>query len=238
MAAPTSLAIGTTLLLASAIIAGPPGASVVRAAHARTIQLLPGAVKALAPGKLLIAARELPDPNFARTVVLIVEHDDRSTMGLVVNRQSEVTLATVFKQVKPGTGPAPAFFLGGPVQTDAVVGLVRATDAPGGDDTRRVFGDVYLLSGRAPLEHQIVAGADANRCRVYVGYAGWASGQLEEETVQHAWYVLPGTADLVFDAHPDSLWDRLIVRTEGLSAGILSEAGSGRRAAGSALQHF
>ena len=238
MAAPTSLAIGTTLLLASAIVAGPPGASVVRAAHARTIQLLPGAVKALAPGKLLIASRDLPDPNFAGTVVLIIEHDERATMGLVVNRQSEVTLATVFKQAKPGAGPAPTFFLGGPVQKDAVVGLLRATDAPGGDDTRRVSGDVYLLSGRAPLEHQIVAGADPSRCRVYLGYAGWASGQLEEETVQHAWYVLPGTADLIFDPHPDSLWDRLIVRTEGLSAGILSEAGSRQRAAGSALQHF
>ncbi len=234
MAAPTSLAIGIALVLTTALVAGSQRVVPVRAGNAPAAQLLPGAVKALAPGKMLVASRELPDPNFAKTVVLIVEHDDRETMGLIINRQSEVALASVFKRVKPGAGPAPTFFLGGPVQTDGVVALLRAAEGSS-SDTRHVFGEVYLVSEREPLEHQIAAGADPQRCRVYLGYSGWASGQLEQETIQGAWYVLPGTADLIFDAHPESLWDRLIARTEGLSAGILSEAGSRQRAARSAL---
>src|SRR5262245_37149363 len=92
----------------------------------QSAQLMPGPVKELATGKILIAQRDLPDPNFTRTVVLIVGLNKEGTVGLILNRRSEVTLDSVFQKMKRPEGVAPVFFLGGPVQIDGVIGLLRA----------------------------------------------------------------------------------------------------------------
>jgi putative transcriptional regulator len=199
------------VLVALAIFA--PG-SLRRILH--PAQLLPGPVKELSTGKILIASPDLMDPNFTKTVVLIVELTNQGTVGLILNRRSEVSLATVFQQVNPRPGPLLMFYLGGPVQTDGVIGLLRSDKAP--KDTRHVFADVYVTAGREPLENMVAAGADSRRFRAYLGYAGWSPGQLERETAQGGWRVLKSVAETVFDANPDSLWNRLINQTDGLSA--------------------
>ena len=199
-------ALGTVLLACAALAARRP------------VQLMPGPVKELATGKILIAQRDLPDPNFTRTVVLIVELNKEGTVGLILNRRSEMTLESVFRKIKPTEGVAPVFFIGGPVQTDGVIGLLRADKAR--EDTRHVFADVYVTSGREPLEDMVASGADASRFRAYLGYAGWSPGQLERETAQGSWRVLKSVAGTVFDSNPDSLWERLINQTDGLSAGF------------------
>jgi putative transcriptional regulator len=205
-------------VVVAAAILGPPGS---RLGAPPSGQLIPGPVKELATGKILIAQRDLPDPNFTRTVVLIVELNSEGTVGLILNRRSDVTLASVFGKMKPREGSSPVFYFGGPVQIDGVVGLLRADTGP--KDTRHVFGDVYLTSGREPLEEMVAAGADPGRFRAYLGYSGWSPGQLERETAQGSWRVLKSVAGTVFDPNPDSLWDRLINQTDGLSASASSK---------------
>ena len=212
-------AIGS-VLVAAAMLA--PAGTRLSARPAR--QLIPGPVKELATGKILIAQRDLPDPNFTKTVVLIVELNNEGTVGLILNRRSDITLASVFKRMKPQESSAPVFYFGGPVQIDGVIGLLRADTGP--KDTHHVFGDVYVTSGREPLEDMVAAGGDPSRFRAYLGYAGWSPGQLERETAQGSWRVLKSVAGTVFDSNPDTLWDRLINQTEGLSARLATAAGS------------
>ena len=94
---------------------------VERAGRAATtgagVQLRSGAVKELAPGKLLVAVRGLPDPNFAETVILLAEHSGEGSMGLVINRRTDVPLSRVFPDLKPGKASSSALYSGGPVAT-------------------------------------------------------------------------------------------------------------------------
>jgi putative transcriptional regulator len=169
------------------------------------------AVEALAPGKLLVSARRLPDPNFANTVVLLADATKDGAVGLVLNRRSRVTLARVFPQLAPALTTAHLAFLGGPVETTRTMVLIRAAQAPAG--TRRVVGDVHLATAREAVEAAVAGGTAATGLRVYLGYAGWGAGQLEAETQQGVWHVLEAETGIVFDADPASLWQRQIART-------------------------
>src|SRR4029450_13674356 len=135
------------------------GASAVHAvagSHAPTAQLLPGVVKELATGKLLIAARDLPDGNFSEAVILLADYSSEGAMGLIVNRETEVPLARAFPQLKQVSALA-RILAGGPVATTRMVGLLRTT-APAAD-VRHIVGDVYLVATREPPERQIASGA-------------------------------------------------------------------------------
>jgi putative transcriptional regulator len=179
-------------------------------------QLRRGAVKELAPGKLLVSARNLPDPNFSDSVVLLADFSTEGAMGLIVNRRTEVPLAKVFPGFDHARGAQAALFFGGPVSVPGVLALVRAATAPAG--SRRVFDDVHLVNTRESLEHLVKQGVGAERFRVYVGYAGWGAGQLDGETAGGAWHVFDGDPEVVFDPDPDSVWRRQIRRTESLVA--------------------
>jgi putative transcriptional regulator len=187
----------------------------------RRPQLVPGAVKALAPGKLLVASRDLPDGNFSETVILLIDFNREGAMGLVINRQTEVPLADAFPKMKKLSTQA-RIYAGGPVATTRMVGLLRA--AKSASTLHHVFGDVYLVAEREPLERLIGEGADPNQFHVYFGYAGWAPGQLEMETLHGAWHVVQGDGALVFDPDPESVWRRQIRRTEGLMALIIGRS--------------
>jgi putative transcriptional regulator len=174
------------------------------------------AVAALAPGKLLVAARRLPDPNFANAVVLLADVNKDGAVGLVLNRRSSVTLARVFPQLVPTMATASHAFLGGPVDTTRTMALIRAAQAPTG--ARHIVDGVHLATAREAVEAAIAAGTAAARLRVYLGYAGWGAGQLEAETEQGVWHVLEADAEIVFDAEPSSTWQRQIARTELIQA--------------------
>jgi putative transcriptional regulator len=179
-------------------------------------RLLPGNVKELAVGKLLVAARTLPDPRFAETVVLLTEFNDQQAMGLIVNQRTEVTLARLLPSLAQPQAKATSVFFGGPVEAEGVLALLRSDRAQA--DTRHVVADVYLVRGRALVEATIAAGTGPDRLRVYVGYAGWGPGQLDREVAQRAWHVFDGDSRIVFDPDPGSVWSRQILRTEALLA--------------------
>lgn len=201
------------------VIAGSVAAML---AEQRPALLQPGrgvVVRQLAAGKLIVAARNLPDPNFTDTVVLLLQYSRDGAAGVVLNRPSDVPLSRALPGADQAAGGAAVAFIGGPVSQGAVLALSReACDA-----CPLVGRDVYLVNTPEALKQRLAAGANG-RLRVFVGYAGWGGGQLEAETRQGAWRVLEADAGVVFDPDPESLWRRLIERTEAVLAGLVESS--------------
>lgn len=161
---------------------------------------------ALHVGDLLVATEKLGDPNFAESVVLIVQRDeDGGTVGVIINRRSEIPLSRVFPRIKDaGSDPV---FVGGPVSLTAVQALLRLPEQT--EDVTHVAGDVYATGSKQVIEKSVREHAAASKFRLYLGYAGWAPGQLEAEMQLGAWSVLTNRPRVIFDDDPDSLWSRL-----------------------------
>ena len=167
-------------------------------------------VAQLAPGRFLVASRDLGDPNFRRTVVLLVDYDRREgAFGLVINRPSEIDLARVLSGEDDHQEALGPVFLGGPVAPLQFALLVRAATAPQG--ATRVLDDVFFSTSRELLESLAATADEAVSFRAYAGYAGWSIGQLEAEVSRGGWHVVEGRAEAVFDASADQLWQRLIL---------------------------
>jgi putative transcriptional regulator len=175
----------------------------------------------LAIGRLLVASRDLGDPNFAKTVILLVRYDeDKGAVGLVINKRTDVPVSRVFQDLKEAGGRHDPVYIGGPVELNTVMALLKSASKPEG--ASKVFGDVYLISDKDLLTRTLASSAEATGFHVYVGYAGWGAGQLEHEVNLGAWHIMPADAATVFHADPDSLWPRLIRRTETQIASLLT----------------
>ena len=162
----------------------------------------------LAEGVILVADRKLKDPNFEKTVVLIVTYDDEGTVGLVVNRQSDVPVSMLLAGVKDARDRKDTAFSGGPVEPKSVLALLRARTGPKG--AQQVSGDIWAILDQDLLEDTLAAHVGPDKLRFYVGYAGWGPGQLEAEMEAGAWRVIHSNSDTVFDGAPESLWDRVV----------------------------
>ncbi|GLV51763.1 UPF0301 protein [Thermobispora bispora] len=170
--------------------------------------------EAIYVGRLLVATPLLEDPNFRRSVVLILEHDeDGGTLGVILNRPSEIAV----HQVLPSwdalvTGPS-VLFQGGPVQTDSALALaaVMSGDEPLG--WRRLQGKTSTRLGTVDLDAppEILAG-EITQMRIFAGYAGWAAGQLESEIREGAWYVVDSEPGDTFNSDPENLWRAVLRR--------------------------
>jgi putative transcriptional regulator len=163
-------------------------------------------------GKLLVASRDLSDPAFAESVILVIHYDEGGTVGLMINRRTEVPIARALRDLKVGGDRSDPVYHGGPVEGTNVLALLRSRIQP--DDAAPVFGDVYLVSTKALLERTLARGAGPAEFRVYLGYCGWSRGQLENEVRQGAWHIFNRNSDLVFDSDAKSLWHRLMARVE------------------------
>jgi putative transcriptional regulator len=165
-----------------------------------------------ATGSLLIAAPPMADPNFARTIVLLLDTGESGALGVVLNRPTELEVADVLEPWAELVASPSVLFQGGPVETDAAlaVATVAADDDPVG--WRRVFGSTGLVDLDAPVE--ILASA-VSAIRIFAGYAGWGSGQLEAEIEEGAWYVVPAEPHDPFLDDPDTLWSRVLRRQGG-----------------------
>jgi putative transcriptional regulator len=114
-----------------------------------------------------------------------------------------------FKEAKTRTD---AVYVGGPVEISTVCALVRSSVQPG--SAKRVFAGVYFINTKDQLQKALAEHEDSASFHVFVGYAGWGAGQLEHEVGLGAWHVIPAEAALVFHSDPESVWPRLIKRTE------------------------
>jgi putative transcriptional regulator len=160
-------------------------------------------------GKLLIASPALVDPNFARSVVFITEHNDEGAMGIVLNRPSESSVESIVPQLADIGGGEPVY-VGGPVQPEALVLLAEFSNLEAA--AWIVVADVGLASADMDLDEL----ADAvRRGRVYAGYSGWAAGQLEAELEIDSWIVEPPLPAELFPDDPQTLWNDVLARKGG-----------------------
>ncbi len=148
---------------------------------------------------LLIAMPHLADPNFAQTVIYLVEHNEQGAMGLIINRPNGLNLADVLEQLRPDSEPASrcediAIFSGGPVQTDR--GFVLH---PAGEiyQATLALGELSLSTSQDVL-FAIAEGSGPAQSLIALGYAGWEAGQLEAELVDNAWLSCPVDLDILF----------------------------------------
>lgn len=170
------------------------------------------AAKDLTAGSLLVAGRGLGDPNFARTLVVLAQYGKDGAMGLILNRPTEVVVASALSGGEAAANAKDPVYEGGPVGTGGLLALARSATPI--DGATRVTGDVYLLSSRSALDRKIAAGARGDSLRIYAGYSGWGPGQLERELESGAWHVFRADASTIFDADPEHQWQRFIRRTE------------------------
>jgi putative transcriptional regulator len=188
-----------------------------RASPAELVPVQSKSTKDLGVGKILVASRDLGDENFAEAVVLLIDYDEKSVVGLILNHRSDVPISSLFETLQAAKRRSDPVYSGGPVDDTAILAMRRSRASL--PDADHIFGDVYVISSKTLLEKTIAEGAGSSMFHVYLGYAGWTNDQLQQEVDAGAWYVFQGDADVVFDSDPDTLWSRLIRRTEEKIAG-------------------
>ncbi len=184
----------------------PPLRSAVSLLATIPFQPEPGPSK----GKFLVASRNLRDPTFSETVVLLTEYNRHGALGLIINRPTEVKLSKVLPEVKGLEARPDILYIGGPVAQRQMSLLIRSTSQPEG--AHRVLKNIYVSSSLTVLQRMIDDDAKGERFRAYAGYAGWAPGQLDRELSRGGWHVLQADAETVFDKKPSEIWPELIRR--------------------------
>lgn len=168
---------------------------------------LPSGIQAqqLAPGQLLVASPMLAGTDFAETVLLVIYHEDDSSIAIALNRPTWVDAAETFDDVEPLADYADTLYFGGPVGANQLL-IVFEHDGAAPERARRVFDGVYVTPELDLLE-RYGAGNPDSRVRLFAGHAAWAPGRLEEEVESGAWRTLRATRDLVFAGNPETLWE-------------------------------
>lgn len=162
-------------------------------------------------GRLLVAAPALVDPNFHRSVVLMLEHTDDGALGLILNRPTELVAGEAIPgDLGAALGDNDVVHQGGPVQPEAVIVLADFEDATMA--ATLVFGSVGIVD---PAADATALGDAVRTIRAFGGYAGWSGGQLEREITEEAWIDAAAVADDVFTDDADGLWSRVLDRKGG-----------------------
>jgi len=170
-------------------------------------------------GDLLVAGISIADGVFDGTVVLLLDADESGTVGVVLNRLTQMELGEALPAWSRLVCEPQALFDGGPVSQQGAICLAEPwsdTEEPPG--WRPVFDGVGLLNLDTPVE---IAEGTYRHLRIFAGYAGWDAGQLERELEFEMWHVLPATTQDVFDPDPETLWRR-VLRRQGGELGLLS----------------
>lgn len=161
--------------------------------------------------KFLVASPHLRDPNFFKTVVLMIRHDQYGALGLVINRPSDVRISEVFPENEEVKERNDTLFIGGPVAVNRFMFLLRADSQP--TDSHRVFEDIFVSSSEEAFRQMIQQ--KRKELRIYAGHAGWAPGQLDAEISRGDWQVLPPDREFIFNKEPSEIWPELIRRCLG-----------------------
>jgi len=172
-------------------------------------------------GSLLVASVTLGDPNFERGVILLLDHGPEGALGIVLNRPTGLPVEEILEPWHDQADLAPpgVVFSGGPVSREAVIGLALShrsdVDHLVVDDLARwrpVLGRLGTVDLSVPPEDQPFPLAGA---RLFSGYAGWTTGQLEEEIAEGAWYIVDASAEDLLCGEPESLWHDVLRRQGG-----------------------
>lgn len=173
-------------------------------------------------GTLLVASPALDDPNFARTVVLVLRNDTNGTIGVILNRPTSLAPGKTFPELAPTLGTyAGKLYRGGPVAPSRLLFLVRGLAAATVQGPE-VVDKVFLAGDPSALPDMVRLADGAKDLRMYAGHAEWMPGQLDREIAAGGWTSQPATEDIVFHANPTALWDDLTKR----SAEVVASAGA------------
>lgn len=172
-------------------------------------------------GTLLIAGPRLVDPNFRRTVVLLCEHNDEGSLGLVLNRPIDAPLGKVFPQFASIARDPGYVYCGGPVDNTRMLALQRLCEDDAGIESWRADpSDQVHVRLVADVEGALTAieegTSDPGQFRFYLGYAGWGPGQLDQELGEDSWVVRPADVELVFHDHPERTWSSALQQLGGV----------------------
>lgn len=173
-------------------------------------------------GKLLVATPRLGDPNFTRTVILVLEHGHESALGLILNNPMGVPVLEILDVWNDEAAKAPpaVMFSGGPVSPGAIIGLVRAprprAEHPGIDGWKPqgwhdVLGGIGTVDLSVPPEDQ----PELDGVRLFSGYSGWSADQLDEEIEDGAWFCLEAIEADLLTEQPEHLWHDVLQRQGG-----------------------
>lgn len=156
-------------------------------------------------GQFLIASPKLHDPNFFRTVVLLVQHDEQNALGLVINRALETSIKEAWEQVSESSCEIDApIHQGGPCEGP----LMLVHTDPALADMEIVPG-LFFTTERESVEELVARNSES--IKFFVNYSGWGPGQLEQELKEGGWLTAPATAEHVF-SESDNLWVTLYKR--------------------------
>ena len=168
----------------------------------------PAAHPVLAQGVLLIAGKNLLDPNFARTVILLTEFGDGGAAGLVLNRRTTLSASQALPQLGGIGADLDTIHIGGPVAMNHIHLLVNGDNIPGVG--RPVVDNIFMIDTVEALRRLEPERMHKDDIRLFVGYAGWAPGQLETELLRGDWFIWPATSEVIFNKHPENVWHELI----------------------------
>jgi putative transcriptional regulator len=164
-------------------------------------------------GQLLVAEPEMGDPRFTKTVILMVQHDPKGALGIVINRPvDEVPISKLLSALgidSSGTEGQVRLFAGGPVQPE--LGFIIHTAEYRRTGTVNIDGRVAMTADPQVLR-DIGRHEGPRQSLVALGYAGWGPGQLEGELMLRGWFTMPEDPKLVFDFDRDKLWDEVMKR--------------------------
>lgn len=169
-----------------------------------------GAAEAQANAVFLVARRGMSDPNFRETVVLVTHPPQGGPFGVIINRPLGRRLSEVFPDQPSLKGRKEVLYFGGPVRRQGLVFLVRSSSPPEG--ALMVLRDVFFTSDTELIESLFQRKDPLAGFRIFAGFSGWTSGQLQNEITRGGWHVVPADAESVFDKDPARLWLELIER--------------------------
>ncbi len=160
----------------------------------------------------LIAEPELDDPNFKQSVVILLLHDQKGALGLVLNRFTGLTLGDIFSEITDGPAANLRIHSGGPVEKNALF-IIQENESPEGYEwSPLMVNHVKYLKDEWPK----IPTPQRPSIKVFMGYSGWGPNQLETELRFHSWKILPSTALSFFYTKPADIWSKLIERFGGL----------------------
>ncbi|MFQ5661195.1 MAG: YqgE/AlgH family protein [Gammaproteobacteria bacterium] len=174
---------------------------------------LPETIKShpqLGKGIFLIANKGMDDPNFRQTVVLITEYNDTQTVGLVINRPLQMPADKVFPSIHRLSQNSGYLHIGGPVALNSLQLLIQTGTEL--DPSTHLFDDVYLVNDPKTLQALTHSDITTTAVRLYAGYAGWLSGQLESELIRGDWYIWHADMYTIFAKKPEAVWPELFRR--------------------------
>ena len=164
----------------------------------------------------LVARKNLPDPFFHDSVVWVTNYGGPAPVGVIVNRPTEIRLASVFPDIERLRSGDERLFFGGPVKREELVFIFRAAEPP--PEAIEILDGVYMSSNGELLRELLGGESPVDGLRVFAGHSGWGPGQLESEVARGDWHLTRADAKAIFEKKPETLWRELERRASAIIA--------------------